>query len=310
MTRFARILVCLDRADQAEPVFDCVRNIARLSESTEVILGCVAPEPAPVTAGPTPPAQVDFDFTPTRCTNLAEERMPDVAPGVIHTEVILGEPLIKTLKLAHDRDVDLIVIDRRFGRTGDAEDEALMAERITRKAHCSVLVLAHACELSADRILVPVRDSECSANALEIACEIAAATSARVVALNVYHVGAAGYARVGTTFDEHARLVGDAAQRETQSLLERVPGCEARIETCCVADHEGKPATVILKAIQQQGAKLVVIGARGRTGAAGVLLGNVTEKLIHDCPVPVLAVKKKGECLGVLRALLTLATEG
>ena len=49
-----------------------------------------------------------------------------------------------------------------------------------------------------------------------------------------------------------------------------------------------------------------MIGARGRTGAAGVLLGTVTEQLIRKSPSPVLAVKKKGECLGVLRALLVV----
>ena len=50
-----------------------------------------------------------------------------------------------------------------------------------------------------------------------------------------------------------------------------------------------------------------MIGARGRTGTAGVLLGTVTEQLIRKSPSPVLAVKKKGECLGVLRALLVIA---
>jgi nucleotide-binding universal stress UspA family protein len=51
---------------------------------------------------------------------------------------------------------------------------------------------------------------------------------------------------------------------------------------------------------------LIVIGARGRTGAAGILLGTVTEQLIRVSPVPVLAIKNKGECIGVLRALQQL----
>lgn len=41
--------------------------------------------------------------------------------------------------------------------------------------------------------------------------------------------------------------------------------------------------------------------------AAGILLGKVTERLIRQSAVPLLAVKKKGECIGVLEALLTLA---
>ncbi|UCE62029.1 MAG: universal stress protein, partial [Phycisphaerales bacterium] len=69
----------------------------------------------------------------------------------------------------------------------------------------------------------------------------------------------------------------------------------------------GKPVPVILEELGSGQGRAVVIGARGRTGAAGVLLGTVTEQLIRRSPSPVLAVKKKGECLGVLRALLAIA---
>ena len=43
------------------------------------------------------------------------------------------------------------------------------------------------------------------------------------------------------------------------------------------------------------------------TGAAGVLLGTLTEQLIRESPSPVLAVKKKGECVGLLRVMLIIA---
>ncbi len=64
---------------------------------------------------------------------------------------------------------------------------------------------------------------------------------------------------------------------------------------------------VILEELGSRQDRAVVIGARGRTGAAGVLLGTVTEQLIRRSPSPVLAVKRKGECLGLLRALLVIA---
>jgi nucleotide-binding universal stress UspA family protein len=49
---------------------------------------------------------------------------------------------------------------------------------------------------------------------------------------------------------------------------------------------------------------LIVIGAKGRSLSALVLLGSVTEKLIETTPAPVLAVKKKGAGMGFLEALL------
>ena len=51
---------------------------------------------------------------------------------------------------------------------------------------------------------------------------------------------------------------------------------------------------------------LVVIGARGRSAAAGVLLGSVAEHLIHTTTLPLLAVKKKGTGRSILDALLKL----
>jgi nucleotide-binding universal stress UspA family protein len=51
---------------------------------------------------------------------------------------------------------------------------------------------------------------------------------------------------------------------------------------------------------------LIAIGSRGRTGTAGVLLGKVTEELIAQSRLPVLAVKRKGEQIGILQALLSL----
>jgi nucleotide-binding universal stress UspA family protein len=172
-----------------------------------------------------------------------------------------------------------------------------------------VLVLPEEFQLKADKILVPVRSSACSANALDVACGIAAATKASVIAFNVFQVHT-GYSRVGTTFEEHVALLEAAAQRECTSVIGQVHTRAAEIVCETAPDVDGKPVPVILERVASAPADLIVLGARGRTGAAGVLLGKVTEQLIRESPVPVLAVKRKGECLGIVRALLTLAGEG
>ena len=215
---------------------------------------------------------------------------------------------MEMLRMAHDKDVDLIVIGRHYGRIHEADDEALLARRLTRKATCSVLVLPEEHQSTKGPILVPVRDSECSANALDTACGIGRMTNATVVALNVFQVHT-GYSRVGTTLEEHQALLETAAEHEHDLLLKRIGCSRAEVQCQCAADLHGKPVPIILEAVTDLAADMVVIGARGRTGAAGVLLGTVTEQLIRESPVPVLAVKKKGECLGILRALLALAWE-
>ena len=159
--------------------------------------------------------------------------------------------------------------------------------------------------MSVDRILVPIRDSECSANALETACRVAKATGAEVVAVNVFrvHSDSSGGASREEQTERHRAL----AQEETRSLLEKIfaEGIEVRVEL--LPNLYDQTVEIILQAIDRENADLIVIGARGRTGAAGVLLGATTEKLIQQSPTPLLAVKKKGEMFGVLDALMTIA---
>jgi nucleotide-binding universal stress UspA family protein len=195
---------------------------------------------------------------------------------------------------------------RRAGGGADVSHQATLPRRVTRKATCSVLVLPADAEARANQILVPARDSECSANALETACRIAAQTGAGVCCLNVFQVSS-GYASVGTTIEEHTELLRKGAEKECERLLDRVDTHGVEVETCCVPDLYSRPVPIILEMYEKRSADLLVIGARGRTGAAGVLLGKVTEQLIQQSSIPVLAVKKKGECIGILRALLELA---
>jgi nucleotide-binding universal stress UspA family protein len=198
------------------------------------------------------------------------------------------------------------MLGRHYGRRVDTDDEAVLARRITRKATCSVLVLPEEYRFQADAIVVPIRDSECSSNALEVACGIAATTGAAVTALNVFHV-TRGYSRVGATLEEHQALLEAAAMRECARLIKRTDTHGVDVQCRCTPDHRGKPVPVILEELGDGRGRAVVIGARGRAGAAGVLLGTVTEHLIRKSPSPVLAVKKKGECVGVLRAMLIIA---
>ena len=305
MERFRRVMVCIDRPERDAGMLEYAGGIVRLATSKEIHFLHVETEPDGPPGDTEPESPAPPPTTREVLRALAAEHLKGHGKEDVICKVVSGSPLLEVLRYAADKEIDLIIIGR--GPTDEeTEEEAVLARRATRKSTCSVLVLPIGAPAKNDRILVPVRDSKCSANAASVACDIAASTEADVICLNVYQVHG-GYLRVGTTLEEHTAILESWAHKECENLLKRVDTGSAAVSCKCLPDLHDRPVPVILEAVADERADLVVIGARGRTGAAGVLLGKVTEKLIQQSPVPVLAVKKTGECIGLLRALLEIS---
>jgi hypothetical protein len=93
-------------------------------------------------------------------------------------------------------------------------------------------------------------------------------------------------------------------------------GAECRVEPL---NRDGVPsssriegadiATTILQASERFGASLIVMGTRGRTASAALLLGSVTEQVMVRARLPVLAFKEPGSPMGFAAALLTRLRE-
>lgn len=57
--------------------------------------------------------------------------------------------------------------------------------------------------------------------------------------------------------------------------------------------REGDPAEVIIDVAQEEGADLIVVGARGLSGLQRFLLGSVSSKLSHHAPTSVMVVRSQ-----------------
>jgi nucleotide-binding universal stress UspA family protein len=66
-------------------------------------------------------------------------------------------------------------------------------------------------------------------------------------------------------------------------------GVDAKVEIISGSTLEGA-AHLIADAAREAGADLLIVGTRGHTPLAGLLLGSVTERLLHLGPCPVLAI--------------------
>jgi nucleotide-binding universal stress UspA family protein len=65
-------------------------------------------------------------------------------------------------------------------------------------------------------------------------------------------------------------------------------GLDAKVK---IVNHVGpQPAHQIADIARDAGADLIVMGSRGHGAVAGLLLGSVTQRLLHVAPCPVLVV--------------------
>jgi nucleotide-binding universal stress UspA family protein len=79
-----------------------------------------------------------------------------------------------------------------------------------------------------------------------------------------------------------------AVQADLESDVADVLGAErARSVTCHVV--HAPPVRALIQAAE--GADLLVVGARGRGGFAGLLLGSVSDQVAHHAPCPVTVVR-------------------
>ena len=111
------------------------------------------------------------------------------------------------------------------------------------------------------------------------------------------------YVQIGKTYEEFTEMTKEHAAKAFEAYIRDFDVEDLSVVPLFIPDE--RPSKAIEKTIGSEKPDLVVMGARGRTDVAAVLLGSTTERVIRRTDVPVLAVKKKGEGLNFLKALLS-----
>jgi nucleotide-binding universal stress UspA family protein len=259
----------------------------------EIVYGLVLPVMArPAMVPPDlPPIAAELDETPVR--EHAAQVLTDAA-----ARVRAGHPDLPMVTRLRDgfpawvltdasRQATLVVVGHR-GVGGFTELlVGSVATQLANHAGCPVIVVRGQATAGAP-VVVGVDGSEGSRRAAEFALATAAYHQAPLVALYAWPLDAAwppALAQAGYPPPE----APDPVTETLRGLTDQHPQVAVQREV-----REHVPAHEALVAASKQ-ARLVVVGARGRGGFAGLLLGSVSQALIHHAHCPVAVVGPEAE---------------
>ncbi|MDK1472399.1 universal stress protein [Streptomyces sp. 549] len=216
----------------------------------------------------------------------AREVVPQVEVSGV---VVPGEPL--TVLEAESRNAALVVVGSRGLGSFSGLLLGSAAVHLSAHAHCPVLVVRGKAQPSGDVVLA-VDGSAAGAAAVRFAFAEASLRGADLVAVHTWNNWTGP---VSSGPGDPVPLVYDEAMlkdEEERVLAEALSGLKHEYPDVAVRRRlvEGRPRQTLIEASED--AQLLVVGARGRGGFAGLLLGSVSQAVLHHAHCPVAVVRK------------------
>ncbi|OIJ65436.1 universal stress protein UspA [Streptomyces mangrovisoli] len=203
----------------------------------------------------------------------ARSIVPDVE--VTHSVMIGGAVSVLA---AESRAADLLVVGRRGSGGFVGMLLGSTAVSLAAHSHCPVLVVRD--EPNRDGpVVVAVDGSAEGEGAIEFAFAEAALRDTEILAV---HAWLPDHVPPGTGVESAERLLAQAVA----GRRERYPDVEVRQEVL-----SGEPREVLIDASKD--ARMLVVGARGRGGFTGMLLGSVSQAMLHHAHCPVAVVRRR-----------------
>jgi nucleotide-binding universal stress UspA family protein len=234
------------------------------------------------------------------------QRLVDEARGSfpvstsVQAAIRYGARVPELLKIAADQHADLLVLGRRPRDEHDAVSDAVV--KLEWKSPCSVLIIPEDFTTQCERILVACDFSEHSREALAVAAALARTTpNCSLVIEHVYTLPAAPLMS-GRSVAEMSAAIREEAQRRWDAFISSSPLVDVR-HTLRLEEADNVPNAITRAAIATD-SQLIVVGSHGLSPRAGALLGHVADSVCARTARPFLCVKRKGEVVGLLQALL------
>ncbi|NGO42672.1 universal stress protein [Streptomyces sp. YC419] len=245
------------------------------------------------TGGPTwSPADHGLEPMTQGVLARAEERAYGVAPGTAITRSVVAGEALQVLEI-ESRSASLAVV----GSRGLSGFSGLLlgstAVRLATHGRCPLMVVRGRPD-PAGAVVMAVDGSEAGEAAVEFAFSEAALRKAPLVALHVWNTWSErAYEGPGDPLNAMVADVDHLREAEQHLLDETVTAWQEVFPQVAVERRLVRSRIRPALIDASRGSQLVVAGARGRGGFTGLLLGSVSQALLHHAHCPVTVVRGK-----------------
>lgn len=225
-------------------------------------------------------------------------------PESMDIEVFAEEgahPLETLLRWAKIKDVDLIIM----GRKEKLEGSGSLAKGVAKKAPCSILLLQERRDPGLPKkIMIPSDFSDHTDMIYNFGERISEELGAELIPVHLYEVPH-GYSKTGKSFEEFAQIMKENAKEDFKRFIQKHNHKE--LECHFILSDGERQGKALLEEAERLDVDMILLGSRGKTKSAAILLGSVAEKLVLVNNIfPMLIFKKKGETMGFFEALFKI----
>lgn len=219
----------------------------------------------------------------------------------IHCQVVEGGPFKEMLHWSHIKQIDLLIVGKKNVENG----KGVLPQRLARKIDASVLFVPEDyTPKKIERVMLPLDFSKKSKMALQLASRLFDGQDVEFVGGHCYTLPL-GWHKTGKDRAEFEEIMKNHATNKFNDYMEGLD--DISLTPAFEIDENREPSEEIISMAEKTNSDLILIGSRGKTDIATVILGSTTEKLLaHHKPIPILMAKKKGETIGFLEALFKL----
>ena len=319
---FKKILVPLDGSEHSRKIVGWATGLASALDAEIILLSVIDPEEIEILEATTRSVEETIDgVTKTRTIRTPSDVIDDAisqaesdlqaeaerirSRGVISKiSVGAGSPAEVIVSEAHAREIDVIAMATRRESALARGVLGSVTDRVLHSTSTPIFTLypgeIHDFDDTSGgpaKVIVPLDGSSLSESAIEPATEIAQASNAEIVFMEVVRLPFFGVGVAGIEYgagDFAGDMGVDQQKKEINDYLNNfVENAKAKGLTSSASVRSGSPPQQIVEEASETDDSIVVMGSHGSGGLKRWVVGSVADKVIRSAGRPVLVIPPK-----------------